>query len=187
MSIILATIIAVVFVGFMLFNNRNMKTYNHCMKRMKRLKKSIEGISATQEYVNQNMAIAINHDEKKLCVSTMKNGAPYPLTYTFNDIIGCEIVEHKVPDYNSTLIGRKNAGRVLSNSVDLVMANLAGNVEQDRVNRIDLKVSFKDSENPYVLLNFLFWEVSKDSEEYKKAYEAVDYWHKTINNIIKAR
>lgn len=185
MSILLATIIAVAVIGFMLFNNRNMKTYNHCMKRMKKLKQSIEGINATQEYVNQNMAIAINHDEKKLCVSTMKNGSPYPLMYTFNDIIGCEIVEYKAPDHNSTLIGRQNAGRVLSNSVDLVLDNLVGNVEEDRINRIDLKISFKDSENPFVLLNFLFWEVSKDSEEYKKTFETVRYWHKTINNAIK--
>lgn len=185
MSIVLATIIVVVFVGFMLFNNRNMKTYNQCMKRMKKLKKSINFINPTQEYVNQNMAIAINQDEKKLCVSTMKNGSPHPLTYTFNDILDCEIVEYKVTEQDANINGRQNLGRILSDSVDKVVENLIWKKEE-RVNRIDLKVSFKDSENPYVLLNFLYWEVTKDSEEYKKTYEAVNYWHRTIHNIIKA-
>lgn len=186
MSVLLATIIAVAFIGFMLFNNKNMKTYNHCMKRMKKLKKSIDGINASQEYINQNMAIAISKDEKKLCVSTMKNGAPYPLMYTFNDIIDCEIIEYKVTDDEAMINGRQNVGRVLSDSVDKVIGNLAGQIEDERINRIDLKLSFKDSENPSVLLNFLFWEVSKDSEEYKKAFETVNYWHGLIDNIIKS-
>ncbi len=180
--VILATVIAIALIAFMLLNNKNMKTYNQYMKRMKKLQESISNFTATQQYTNQNMAIAINNEAKKLVVSTMKSGEPVPLTYTFNDIRGCEIIEHKVCENTASINGNQKVASVLSDSVGKVISG----DEQDRVNRIDLKISFKDGANPEVLLNFLYWEVTKDSDEYQKAFKDVSHWHGVINSIIKS-
>lgn len=186
MNVILATILAVTVIGFMLFNNKNMRTYNQYTKRMKKLQESISDFTATQKYSNQNMAIAINKDEKKLAVSIMKRGNPVPLTYTFKDIIDCEVIEYKVVEDDNSINKQKakqNMANVLGDTVGQVLGELVGD-EEERINRIDLKISFNDSQNPSVLLNFLFWEVKKDSDEYIKASADASKWHGIINNII---
>ncbi len=162
-----------------------MKTYNQFMKRMKLLQNSMDDIDATKEYANQNMAIAINQGGEMLTVCTMKKGSPVPLTYTFNDIISSEIIEYEVTDDSVAINNNKqNIATVLSENVGKVTGNEAA---LELVNRIDLKVSFKDEENPQVLLNFLFWEVAKDSEEYKRASEDAKEWHNILQNIIRQK
>lgn len=185
---ILIAIAACGFVAYMLFNNKNMKIYNHYMKRKRKLEESINFFSGTQTYANQNMAIAINQEEKKLCISTMKNNTAVPLVYKFNDIISCEIIEYgvteKTTSRNSQVSGQ-GVANVLADSVGKVVGSLSGKAVEDNINRIDLKISFNDSQNPFVLANFLFWEVSKESEEYQKASEDVSHWYGIIDNIIK--
>ncbi|MGR6836701.1 hypothetical protein [Syntrophomonas erecta] len=181
---IVAAVAACGFVVFMLFNNRNMKTYNHFMKRKKSLEESIKSFTATQQYANQNMAIAVNQDEKKLCVSTMKNGSPVPVVYHYNDVIACEVIEYKVTDTNNQVHGQKVIN-ILGDSVGKVIDGHSGKEEEERINRIDLKISFNDPQNTFVLANFLLWEVSKDSEEYKLASKDISHWYGIINNIVK--
>ncbi len=188
--LIVVSLIVCGFVAYMLFNNKNMKIYNHYMNRKKKLEESVNFFSATQTYANQNMVIGINQEEKKICISTMKNGTPVPLVYKFNDIISCEIIEYKVNDTTTSInnqVRSQTVGNVLADSVDKVIGNLSGKAAADRINRIDLKISFNDSQTPFVLANFLFWEVSKDSEEYKTASEDVSRWYGIIDNIIKSR
>ena len=71
-------------------------------------------------------------------------------------------------------------GSVLGNSVGQVL----GKEEADRISRIDLKIHLKDSQTPYVLANFLLWEVGKDSEEYKVVLESISHWYKMIKNNL---
>lgn len=175
------------FIAYMLFNNKNMKMYNHFMKRKKMLEESIHFFPATQTYANQNMIIAINEDEKKLCVSTMKNGVPVPLVHEFDDITSCEINEYGVPETNSSKnnpVKGQRVANVLADSVGKVIGNPSGKDTEEIINRIDLKISFNDSQNPFVLANFLFWEVRKDSEEYQTASKDVSRWYGIIDNII---
>lgn len=187
---ILVSIAVCAFVAYMLFNNRNMKIYSHYMRRKKELEESIAYFTPTEIYSNQNMVIAINQEEKKICVSTMKQGVPIPLEYKFNDIISCEINEYAVDgtanSKNNQVSGQK-VGSVLADSVGEVIGGISGKAAEEKVNRIDLKISFNDSQNPYVLLNYLFWEVSKDSEEYQKASEDINHWYGIIDNIINTR
>lgn len=181
MYMTLGIIVAVIFIGYVLFNNSNMRSYNHYMKRKKKLEESIKSFTATQIYSNQNVVLAVNEQEKTLGISTMKKGKPIPLIYNFNDIVSCEIMEFDVNAATSKKQNNQRVAKVLGDSVGKVL----GKEEADRINRIDLKISFNDAEHPYVLANFLFWEVSKDSEEYKVASEAVSRWYGIINNIIK--
>ncbi len=181
MYLLLAGLVAVGFVAYLLLNNRNMKTYRHFMKRMKKLDKSIDFFNATQKFSNQNMAIAINEEEKKLCVSTMKNGNPVSLVHTFNDIISCEIIENEV-DETTASIREKRVANVLADTVGKVTGEKE---EEGKINRIDLKISFKDPQNPFVLANFLYWEVSKHSDEYKTASKSANCWYGIINESIK--
>lgn len=183
MYVFLAFLLAAAFIGYMLFNNKNMRSYNKYMKRKKKLEESIASINASQLYSNQNVALGINGKERKLAISTMKNGDPVPLVYNFEDIMACEIMEYGanegVAAYNQPK-GQKVTA-VLGESVGQVF----GQKEEERVSRIDLKISIADQENPHVLANFLFWEVSKDSEEYKVVSESVEKWHGIIEKIIR--
>lgn len=152
-----------------------MKTYNQYMKRKGKLEESIKDFNATQKYANQNMAIAINQEEEKVCVSTMKNGTPNPLVYTFNNIIGSEILEDGV------------AVAATSSSSDSGSDIAGGIVLDKKVKSIDLKILIDDLCDSFVLANFLFWEVSKDSKEYQKLRKDALYWHGLIDSIIKGR
>ncbi len=185
----LMALIACALIAYMLLNNKNMKTYNHFMKRKKRLEQSIDFFNATEKYVNQNVIIAINQEEEKICVSTMKKGSPVPLVYNFNEIVSCEIIEYAVTNDSTSINNQRNQGVaiVLADSVEKVIGNISGKAAGDRINRIDLKISFKDSRNPFVLANFLFWEVSKNSEEYQTASKDVSHWYSKIDDIIKKR
>jgi len=187
--IFLACILGTAFIGYMLFNNRNMKSYNHYMKRKRKLEQSID-ITPTQIYSNQNVVLAINDEEKKLCVNTMKSGKPVPLVYDYNDITSCEIVEYGVNDPAAAVnrkVRRQSVASVLGDSMDKVFPDGSDQQEEEKISRIDLKISFNDTQNPYVLANFLFWEVGKDSEEYKTTSEAALKWNGIINEIIKKR
>lgn len=145
-------------------NKENMKTRNSVMNRKKMLEESIKIIKAKQKYINQNTALAVSHEEEKFCICTIKDGAAVPLIYNFADITGCEIVEDGVvvtaPTRNKEL-------------------------EEEVVDRIDLRISVNDSENPYVLANFLFWDVSKDSAIYHKTFNDAIRWRGIIENIVK--
>lgn len=179
MALAIAAIVSLAILAYMFFNNRNMKTYNHYMKRKKRLEESLDFFSADELYSNQNVVMGINKKEKILAISTMKNGNPCPLTFDFADIIDCEIVEEKA-DPLVKQAKAENLGSVLGNSVGQVL----GKEEADRISRIDLKIHLKDSQTPYVLANFLLWEVGKDSEEYKVVLESKSHWYKMIKNNL---
>jgi hypothetical protein len=177
--VFLAFLLAAAFIGYMLFNNKNMRSYNHYMKRKKKLEESISSIDASQLYSNQNVALGINGKDKKLAISTMKNGIPVPIVFGYEDIVACEIVEYGADKSVAAAKGKRvTAG--LGDSVGQVF----GQKEAERISRIDLKISLANSEPSYVLANFLFWEVSKDSEEYEVASEAVAKWHGIIEKII---
>ena len=171
---LVVSLVVIVLITYWLLNNRNMKTYTQYMKRKQRLEESIKDFVATQTFSNQNVAMAINQNEEKFCISTMKNGAPVPLFYEFKDIIGSEIIEERVP-------GTKPSGSGQSNR------NTTTNIQRasEKIMKVDLKINFNDSENPFVLANFLFWEVSKNSKEYKNALEDATYWHNIIIDLTR--
>ncbi len=180
MSMALAAILSLAIIAYMLFNNKNMRSYNQYMKRKKRLEESLSFFTADELYSNQNVVMGINNKEKKLAISTMKQGNPHPYVFNFDDLTACEIVEYEVDDRVSQAKGQ-SLGHVLGNSVGQVL----GTEESDKISRIDLKISSADPEKPYVLANFLFWEVAKDSEEYKVVSEAVEKWHGIIEKVIR--
>lgn len=165
---------------YWLLNNKNMKTYNMFMKRKKKFEESIKDFEATQKYVYQNMAIAINQDEEELCISTMKNGTPNSLVYNFKDTIGSEVMEDGIAvtanSRNSNLHGEIHDG---IQTEDVVPGK--------KVTRIDLKILIDDLCNPSVLANFMFWEINKNSEEYKKLSEDAFRWHGIIDNIVQGK
>lgn len=177
------------FVAYLLFNNRNMKTYSHYMKRMRNLEESIKDFGATETYSNQNMAIAINDEEEMFYISTMKDGTPVPYIYEYKDIIGSEIMEDGVIVEATWRSGHLGAG--ISSEIPTgvippkssVISNLF-TPEGTKISRIDLKISFDDVQNPYVLANFIYWGVIKDSDDYHKASEIALHWHGIIDNII---
>lgn len=183
---VVVSLLLCAFVSYMLINNKSMKTYKQFMKRKKKLEESINFFTGTQRYVNQNMIIAVNQEEKKICVSTMKNNIPVPLVYNFDDIKSCEIKEYNVNETTAART-RERVFDVLANSVGKVTDSQAGKTVEENIYRIDLKISFNDPQNPFVLANFLFWEVSKDSDEYTKVSEDASQWYGIIDNIIKSR
>lgn len=160
LKVIVVSIIVTGLVAFWLFNNKKMKTYNHYMKRKKMLEEAIKDFTSTEKYVNQNMAIAVNTHDKKLCISVMKEGTPVTFICNSDNIKGCEILENGLP---------------ISTTV----------IETNKINRIDLKISLENSENPHILANFLFWDSTRDSEEYKVLYKDTMHWHEIINSFIK--
>jgi len=143
-----------------------MKTNTTIVKRKKMLEESIKGIKTKQKYINQNTALAVSYEEEKLCISVIKDGDAVPLLYKFADVLGCEIVEDGVVVTTPT---RNNE------------------LEEEIVDRIDLRIFVNDAENPYVLANFLYWDVSKDSAIYHKTFNDVARWHGIIENIAKKR
>ena len=148
--------------SYWLLNKFNMKDKTKIIKRKQMFQESIKDFRATQTFVNQNMAIAINQEEEELFICSMKDGTPVPLVYKFNDIIGSEIIEHAVTD--TTASGSSHS-------------------DTENVERIDLKISIDDSQNPFVLANFLFWEASKESGDYQKALRDASRWHGIIDSI----
>jgi len=179
---IILSVVVVVIIVYMFINNKNMKTYRSYMKRKTQLEESINNFNATQSYANQNVVIAINDQEEKICISTMKNGLPVPLEYKFDQIIASEVQENGV-----TLAAVSRPGQFggeisgVQTTSDGAETPKLGNEAE----RIDLKISFNDSQNPYVLANFLYWRISRKSEDYKKALEEAYKWHGIMENIIK--
>jgi hypothetical protein len=182
LKILAASAIVIALFYYLLFNNKKMKTYNHYLKRKKILEDAIKEFVSSEKYVNQNMALAINYEEKKLCVCVMKNGVPVSSVYQFNDITGCEILE----DGSEIKTGPQESGSNTGNTPEdkkSIISDLL--VIHQKINRIDLKISFNDTQNTSVLANFLFWEASKDSEDYKILLKDALHWHEIIKNIIK--
>lgn len=177
---IIGAIVIVVLVIYWLTNNKNMKTYNQYMKRKKQLEESIQGFNPTQSYANQNVVMAINENEAKFCICTMKNGVPVPLEFTFDQITASEVQEDGVTLAAVARTGLGGTGAVQTASDGVEMPKSGKEAE-----RIDLKISFNDSQNPYVLANFLFWRISRKSNDYKKALEEAYKWHGIMENIIK--
>ncbi len=161
MKIIIIAVIVIGLITYMLLNNKKMKTYKNYMNRKKRFDDAIKNFISTEKYINQNMAIAINNDDKKFCICVMKNGAPASFIYRFDEITGCEILEDGSP------------------------VSTVKPIESGKINRIDLKIFFKDSENPFIFANFLFWDVMRDSEEYKTLFNDTMHWYEIITNSIK--
>ncbi len=182
LKFVIVSIIVIGLIYYWLFNNKKMKTYNHYMKRKKIFDDFIKDFRSTEKYVNQNMALAINYDDKKLCICVMKNGTPASFIYQFDDIIGCDILEDGVeiktdiPEYE---LNAENPSSEKESAIrDLFVIH-------QKINRIDLKILFNDYQNTSVLANFLFWETSKDSEDYRVLLKDALKWHGIINNIIK--
>jgi len=160
-KLLLASVIAIALVYYLLFNNKKMRTYNHYWKRKKILEDAIKEFVSSEKYINQNMALAVNRDDRKLCICVMKKGMPVISVTPFEEIKGCEILEDGTP------------------------VNAINPAAGEKLNRIDLKIIINDSENQSILANFLFWEVTRDSEEYKLLSHDANYWYDIINNIIK--
>ncbi|MGI6450976.1 MAG: hypothetical protein ACOX3R_12100 [Desulfitobacteriia bacterium] len=184
------TIVIASLIIYWLFNNRNMKTYREYMKRKNQLEESIQDFNAEERYANQNMVLAINREEEKLCISVMKQGQPVPLIVDFKDIIGTEVLEDgvavpPVPLNSSTEESSAQAEQASADKGKLSVKDLVA--ESKRIKRIDLKIMFNDSQNPSVLANFLFWEVAKVSKEYQQAIRDASYWHKLITESIQAK
>lgn len=162
LKFLVAFLIVIVLGYYLLFNNKKMRTYNHYMKRKKILEDAIKEFVSSEKYVNQNMALAINRDDKKLCICIMKNGMPLTSVTPFDKITGCEILEDGTP-------------------VNTVNPEAGG-----KLSRIDLKIMINNDESQSVLANFLFWEVTRDSEEYKLLSHDANYWYEIISKIIKS-
>lgn len=160
------------------------------MKRKGQLEESIQDFNAEERYANQNMVLALNRREEKLCISVIKQGQPVPLIVDFKDISGSEVLEdgvavppaplNRTADESSAQPDQAPAGKGKLAVKDLV-------AESKRIKRIDLKIMFNDSQNPSVLANFLFWEVAKVSKEYQQAIRDASYWHKLITESIQAK
>jgi len=184
LKFLVVSVIVIGLVYYWLFNNKKMKTYNRYMKRKKIFDEYIKDFPAAEKYVNQNMALAINYEEKKLCVCVMKNGAPVSFIYQFDDITGCEILEDGAEIKTDISGDGLNTDNVPEDKKSAISDLL---VIHQKIKRIDLKILFNDNQNTSVLANFLFWEASKDSDDYKILFRDALKWHGIINNIIKRK
>lgn len=147
-------------------NKENRKSNNSVTGRKRILEESIKGLKIKQKYINQNIALAVSYEEEKLCISTIKDDDAVSQVIKFSDITGCEIVE------DGAVVTAPTRNKEL---------------EEEVVDRIDLRIFINDSENPYVLANFLFWDVSKDSAIYHKTFNDALRWRGIIEKIVKKR
>lgn len=192
LKILAVSVLVLIVVYFWIFNNKKIRVYNRYMKRRKMFEDSIRDFQATEKYINQNMALALNSEDEKICVSVMKDGVPESSVYQYKDVAGCEILEDGVAVKPNLYESEPGADNSQENRPDGV-TDLKESLKSDqaltgrKVSRIDLKILFKNSNNPSVLANFLFWEVSKGSVEYKKLYADALRWFEKIDNIMKGR
>lgn len=192
LKVLAVSVLVFVVVYYWIFNNKKIKVYNRYVKRRKMFEESIKDFQATEKYINQNMALAVNPEDEKICVSVMKSGVPVSSVYHYKDISGCEILEDGVVVKSNTSGVDPDAGKAdFSRTGDTPEVKDSLKSDQSltghKISRIDLKILVNDSRNPSVLANFLFWEVSKESDEYEKLSEDTLLWYEKIDNIIKER
>jgi hypothetical protein len=182
LKFIAISVVVLAIISYWLLNNKKMKTYRHYMKRRKWLEESIKDFRADDKYINQNMAVAVNYNEKKLCISVMKQGVPATFTYNFSNIKDCEILEDEKAVKQDKIDSELNSTKTAGNSPEALKKLIS---TTEKVQRIDLKIKTDDKKNPEIIANFLFSEINKGSEDYRILFQDTLKWYKIINNIAE--
>lgn len=141
----------------------------------------------------------ISIDEKSNRVVVKKMYEPSKIYY-YKDILSCSVIEDdETVHQKSTLrtVGGAVAGGILAGGAGLVVGGLSGkNAQKKLTKNLDLKIVFKDTQNPSFIINFFdSMEVAAkakgvrlDDPTYgknlKKALVEIKQWKDTIDVII---
>jgi hypothetical protein len=187
---------ALICLGMLIASNiSHAKNYSRVME--KTLEKALinNNFKADISYLSDDYlsAIAINKTEKNICVFKrfdIKDDFS-PSIYNFNEILECSIKEDGdtvINTVNQSLIRRAVAGGVLFGGVGAVVGGLTSErIASEKIYRSTLSLTFDDIDYPIREVDFLNSNmlVDRNSELYKKIYNDLNKWHKTISVIIK--
>jgi hypothetical protein len=192
-------IFAVLFFGFLglliATNVSHAKNYSNVME--KSLEKALiqYNFHADNSYLSDDYlsGIALNKTDKKIAVFKRFNikESFSPSIYNFNEILECSIKEDGdtiIHTVSKSLIARSMAGGVLFGGIGAVVGGLTGEkVASEKIYRATLSLTFDNLDYPIREVDFLNSNmlVDRNSEIYRKIYDDLNRWHKTISVIIK--
>lgn len=185
-----------IFLGVLIASNvSHAKNYSNVME--KELEKALinNNFTADISYLSDDYlsGIALNKTEEKVVVFKRFNIKEdfSPSIYNFSDILECSIKEDGdtvINTVSKSLIGRAMAGGVLFGGIGAVIGGLSGErIVSEKIYRATLSLTFDDIDYPIREVDFLNSNmlVDRNSDLYRKIYDDLNKWHKTISVIIK--
>ena len=125
------------------------------------LLKNLKDFNVTKKYADDySLLIAIDDKKNKLAVKL--NSSKKITTYSYNDILSCEIIEDGVSIYKKSTtrtVGGAVLGGVLAGGAGAIVGGLSGKQSKEKeYKKIQLKLIMKDIQNPNIFLTFFDYQ-----------------------------
>ena len=127
----------------------------------KRLVDNLKDFNATKKYSDDyGLFIAIDDNTNRIAIKL--NGEKKITTYSYNDILSCEIIEDGVSIYKKSTtrtVGGAVLGGVIAGGAGAIVGGLSGKQSKEReYKKIQLKLVIKDTKNPNIFLTFFDYQ-----------------------------
>jgi hypothetical protein len=137
-------------------------------------------------------AIALDENNKKICLVTKKGGDPSCKVIEYKDLLSSEIIENNdsiTKTARGSQVGGAILGGILLGGVGALIGGLSGKKHNtSKVKNINLQILINDTKEPVFTVNFLSVDdkdgYSRDSEMYKSSMSLATRWHSILKIII---
>lgn len=153
--------------------------------------KRIPNYKSSQSYASANGNITLSIDETNKKITIVALNSFRDKAYSYRDILKSEIITDGV-SVSSTNRGSQLGGALLgglvAGGVGAMIGGLSGSSTiEEKVKKVELNVIVNDTANPIHKIVFLdsLIPCSKDSKEYKDAYNIAYHCHQLISILIR--
>ena len=195
-------IIVIVVIGFILSmftmpksNKKQIQNEIDIHTKVKQMiNNKVENVS--KEYINKEFSRGIVIDEVNKKVHVFNFSSNFHKSYPFNKVIQSDvIIDHST--ITTTNRGKQVVGMAVGSMVAGVGGMIVGGlsseqISNEQINKMELKLTFKDMDNPTFTINFLNHPKGYDKKGYKKdspqvrtALSYMDKWYGYFNIILK--
>src|SRR5690554_4944741 len=172
----LGLIILLIIIGGAWFNIDKQKEREEQTKQLEEKLDHLENFSATKKLVSAWGLIAIDNNSKQIAIKEEEGSIK---KYSYNDILGCEIIEDGETTYRkSSTIGRAIVGGFIAGGAGAVIGGLSGKEKENKeLKTLDFKIVFKDTNKPSFKIRFFdAWEETANTKSSIKLSDSV-YGH----------
>lgn len=162
--------------------------------KMKKMEKSLSeqaDFSITQKIMgcDGNSGIAIDEDRKKVGLITNKRNEVSTRVVPYRDLLSSEIFEDGstiTKASRSSQLGGALIGGIALGGVGAIIGGLSGKTKTSgKINRVDLRLTVNDTENPIHDVAFQNVEGNKGGIVHEAAMKRARHWHSLCEVLIK--
>ena len=179
------------FIAFVIFAVLQGDDISKKRKAMETYLLEIPDFSATQKVLGTDgtNGLAIDEQRKKICLIDHQQQNISCRVVEYESLLSSELFEDDstvTKTVRSSQIGGALIGGVALGGVGAIIGGLSGQTNtSEKVKRIDLRLTVNDTRNPLHDVNFLNFEMKKDSPNYQNAMKTARHWHSLIEVLIK--